>query len=290
MELRVGVPPNPWNQEVWAAAAKRVDVPATAPGPLKSEVPAQEWIGKEVAIAVRSIGPKGKTSDWSIVRNLPVEPPLATPQDLKVQNQPQGIAISWRGSAAKYVLYRAVGNEPPALLGDTDHQEWLDSSIEFGTRYRYYVQAVAGELRQSDVAGPREITPQDDFAPAVPSGLTVDLGTNTVELSWERNTEPTFQGYNVYRSADGGPFEKIAPLITAPTYSDRAVQTEGRKKYRYAVSSIGMKHGKESDRSAAAESQRRCNDSAATAPPLNSTTPAATLTFKGMYLARHGNL
>jgi hypothetical protein len=250
VELRVGVPPNPWNQDVWAASAKRIDVPATEPGPLKSEVAAQEWIGKDVAIAVRATGPKGKTSDWSIVRNLSIQPPLATPQNLQAKNLPQGISITWRGSAAKYLLFRAVGDESPALLGDTEHQEYLDAPIEFGTRYRYYVQAVAGELQQSEVAGPQEITPEDDFSPAVPAGLTADLGTNAVELSWERNTEPRFQGYNVYRSTDGGPFEKIAPLITAPTYSDRTVQAG--KKYQYVVSSVGV-NGKESDRSAPVE-------------------------------------
>ncbi len=246
VELRVGVAPNPWNQDLWAAGAKRYDVPATGPGPLKSEIPAQEWIGKTVTVAVHATGPKGKTSDWSIVRNLPVQAPLATPADLKIQNQPQGVGITWHASAPKFVLFRAVGEEPPALLGDTEKQEWLDATIEFGTRYRYYVLAVAGELQQSDVAGPLEITPQDDFPPTVPAGLTAELGTNAVELSWERNTEPRFQGYNVYRSTDGGPFELIAPSITAPTYSDRAVQAG--KKYGYAVSSVGV-NSKESARS-----------------------------------------
>lgn len=247
VELRVGVAPNPWNQNVWAAGAKRYDVPATGPGPLKSEVPAREWIGKTVIIAVRATGPKGKTSDWSIVRNLPIDPPLATPSDLKVQNSPEGVSITWHGPAPKYVLFRAVGDEPPALLGDTDKQEWLDSTTEFGTRYQYYVQAAAGELQQSDVAGPQEITPVDEFPPSVPAGLTAELGTNTVELSWERNTDPRFQGYNIYRSTDGGPFEKIAPLIAAPTYSDHAVQVG--KRYRYTVTAVGV-NGKESAQSA----------------------------------------
>ncbi len=184
------------------------------------------------------------------MRNLPVDPPLATPSDLKVQNQPQGVSITWHGSAPKYVLFRAVGDEPPALLGDTDKQEWVDSTAEFGTRYQYYVQAAAGELQQSDVAGPQEITPVDEFPPSVPAGLTAELGTSSVELSWERNTDPRFQGYNVYRSTDAGPFEKIAPLITAPTYSDHAVQSG--KRYRYAVTAVGV-NGKESAQSAPSE-------------------------------------
>ena len=36
------------------------------------------------------------------------------------------------------------------------------------------------------------------------------MGTSTIELSWERNTEARFQGYNVYRAVGGGAFERIA--------------------------------------------------------------------------------
>ncbi len=154
VDLRVGTPPNPWNQDTWAAGAKRVDVPATGPGVLKAEVPAREFVGKDVIVAVRATGPKGKTTDWSILRNISVQTPLPPPGGTKIQNTPQGISISWQGTAPKYVLFRAVGDEPPSLLGDTDKKEWLDTTTEFGTRYQYYVQGLIGELQQSDVAGP----------------------------------------------------------------------------------------------------------------------------------------
>ena len=90
----------------------------------------------------------------------------------------------------------------------------------------------------------------DIFPPAVPAGLTAVSSTNTIELAWERNTEPDFKGYNVYRSAEGGPLEKIASLIEAPTYSDR--QIEPAKKYRYTVSAVDLT-GNESQRSEVAE-------------------------------------
>jgi hypothetical protein len=250
VDLRVGVAPNPWNADVWAAGAKQFDVSATGPGMLKKEIPAREWIGKDVTIMVRATGPKGKTSDWSNPRTLPIQPPLETPSDLKAENTPQGIAITWRGGGPQYHIFRSVADAPPELLADAARTVWLDSPVEYGTRYIYYVQAFTGELQQSDVAGPAEVTPEDIFPPSAPSGLTAELGTNTVELSWERNTDPRFQGYNVYRSTEGGPFVKIASAITPPTYSDHDVQAG--KKYQYAISAVAT-NGKESDRSAVFE-------------------------------------
>ena len=51
----------------------------------------------------------------------------------------------------------------------------------------------------------------------------------------------------MYRSVESGAPEKIAPLITAPTFSDH--QIESGKKYRYTVSAVGV-NGRESTPSA----------------------------------------
>ena len=80
--------------------------------------------------------------------------------------------------------------------------------------------------------------------------MTATPGVNAIELAWDRNTESDFKGYNVFRSVEGGPFEKIASLIEAPTYSDH--QVEVGKKYRYAVSAVDLT-GNESQRSALQE-------------------------------------
>jgi len=45
---------------------------------------------------------------------------------------------------------------------------------------------------------------------------------------------------------EAGPFEKLAALIEAPTYTDR--QVEAGKKYRYAISAVDLT-GNESERS-----------------------------------------
>jgi fibronectin type 3 domain-containing protein len=104
-----------------------------------------------------------------------------------------------------------------------------------------------GEQHLSEAAASEVYTPRDTFVPTVPTGLTGAQGASTVELSWDRNTDERFQGYNVYRSVGGAPPEKIASLITAPVYTDTKVETG--KTYRYTVSGVGM-NGIESPQSA----------------------------------------
>jgi len=250
VDLYIAPKIEPWNQDAWAAQAKHFTVEANGPGPLNRDVPATEWIGKSVVIAVRATGPKGKTSDWSNLVELPVSAPLAAPANLRAENEPSAILLTWQSPAKRYRIFRTSTDAQPELLGESDRPEYRDTEIEYGTKYTYYVQATEGELQQSEIAGPVQIVAEDKFAPSTPSGLAAELGTNSVELSWERNTEPRFQGYNVYRAVDGGGFEKIASIITAPSYTDRQVQSG--KKYRYQVSAVGA-NGLESAKSAVVE-------------------------------------
>jgi fibronectin type 3 domain-containing protein len=135
-------------------------------------------------------------------------------------------------------------------LADTDKPEYLDASAQFGMRYQYMVLAFADEKddKQQSLVSDPAATPTliDTFAPEVPAGITAAAGVNTIELEWERNTEADFKGYNIFRSVDGAPFEKVASLIEAPTYSDTNVQPG--KTYRYSISSVDLV-GNESARS-----------------------------------------
>jgi fibronectin type 3 domain-containing protein len=160
-----------------------------------------------------------------------------------------GVRVTWSTTAPHYRIFRAVGDAAPeSLPGDVDKAEYLDASAQFGTSYRYYVMALAGETQRSEVSAPSApITPVDKFPPDVPASPTAVAGPNSVELAWQGNTEADFRGYNVFRSVNGGPFEKIASLIEVPVYSDASV--EAGKMYRYAVSAVDLA-GNESDRSA----------------------------------------
>ena len=179
-----------------------------------------------------------------------VIPPLARPADVKAAAVSEGVRVTWQGPAGQYKVFRrAEGDADFAPAATIDGGEWVDSSTEYGKRYVYVVQLVqktgAGEA-QSDLSEPAEVTPIDQFAPAVPAGLNAIAAVDHIELVWERNTEADMAGYRLYRAAAGGPLEKIAEIAEAPSYSDRKV--EPGKQYRYTVSAFD-RSGNESKQS-----------------------------------------
>ena len=236
------------------ADSKRVMLPIAKPGPVTGQVPAQTpaqtWIGKTVILAVRATGPKGKASEWSNPVSLVVIQPLATPSKPKLQSVQRGVELTWTGTGPRYRIFRAEGDGQPQQLADSEGARYVDETTVFGTRYRYLVQAIAAENQWSLVSEAAEITPMDMFPPAVPEGLSAVSLPQYIELSWTRNTEPDFRGYNIFRSVDNEPFTIYASLVELPTFSDSKIQAG--KKYRYTVSAVDLT-GNESARSAPAE-------------------------------------
>jgi len=224
------------------------------PGQFTKEIPVDEWVKKDVVISIRAIGPKGKPAQWATPKLLGILPPLPKPTALAADNVEQGVKLSWKGSAPKYRIFRGIAEATPERLADTDRPEFVDETTEYDKPYHYLVQAVTDDLHASEVTAPVSITPADKFAPAVPGALTAILGVNTIELAWTRNTEKDFKGYNVYRSTDGGAFEKIAAGVPAPTFSDNKI--EAGKKYRYEVTAVDLK-GNESPHSTPADASNQ---------------------------------
>lgn len=232
---------------------KVMPIPPCDPGPVEFKFPVEDWAGKSVALSVHATGPKGKTSDWSNVFVLSATAPLATPTRLQALATMQGVRLSWAGDSPHYRVFRSAGSNPgspPANLADTDMPDYLDATAEFGMPYSYYVQGFSGELHQSEVSMTMDITPKDTFPPAVPQGLSAVASSDAIELSWERNTESDFAGYNIFRSANGGAFTRMAEKIPTPTFSDRMVMKG--VKYDYAVSAVD-ETGNESPRSLTAD-------------------------------------
>ncbi len=239
----------------WFHTATHYSVPAPpgssalVPGPYEYPIPAQAFVGKDIVLYVRSTGPKGRQSLWSLPAVLNVTAPIPQPTDVMAESRKDGVRLSWKGSGPKYRLLRSTGTAMPEPVGESDKPEYLDDSAQFGTTYQYLVLAFADDKHQSAISDPLKtpITPEDKFPPDVPSGVTANAGVSAIELLWELNTEADFKGYNVFRSVDNAPFVKIASLITAATYNDADVQPG--KAYRYQVSAVDLLDN-ESDRSA----------------------------------------
>ncbi len=254
LDLRIGTAEPPFNQEVWAARATPVPAGPVDNGVARYEIPAAAWTGKEATLAVRVLSARGKTIGWSNFVNLPVVAPPERPAEVRAEATAEGVRLTWRARGDSFRIYRRTGSDGFAPVANVPQPSWTDSGAEFGKHYVYQVQTIVklpnNTEAESDVSEEAGITPEDRFPPAVPAGLNAATAPNSIELSWEGDTEPDLAGYRVYRSTGAGPFEKIGEMVTIPSYSDRAV--EHGKTYRYAVSAID-KTGNESARSGPVE-------------------------------------
>jgi len=237
MDLRIG--PNPtsgFNLAQWVAVAKRINTAPSQAGAVHQEIPAQEFIGKEILAVVRVGNTKGRMSEWSNVVAVNIETPLAKPSNFQAKSAPEGVLLNWNApNENSFRIFRkAVQEKEPSLLVNTDKPEYVDTSTEYGKPYEYYVQGIH-EKTESDATGPVSITPKDIFPPAVPAGLTASAGLGAIELAWERNVEPDFKQYRVYRSEDNGPLIQIADGLEGPSYSDRKIEQGKHYKYRVAA-------------------------------------------------------
>ncbi|HSV94027.1 MAG TPA: hypothetical protein VLH81_13165 [Desulfobacterales bacterium] len=231
------------------AGSEALDTTGMKPGPVRLEVAADRWQGKDVPFRVRLVGRKGRDNGWSEPVVLRVVAPLATPSGLKAEAVPSGVKLTWDGSAD--VSYRVRRNGE--IVTTATGREWVDSAARFGEKYEYSLQAavVSGPVRaESEISPAVAITPEDRFPPAVPKGLTSMVASSSIELAWEPCGESDLGGYSVYRASGGQEFRRVAERVAAPSYSDRDVKPSVI--YRYTVSSVDLS-GNESERSAPVE-------------------------------------
>ena len=235
--------------------AKNVSGGSIRDGVAHYEIPAGEWVGKQVTIGVRVAGVNGKESIWSDFDKLDVVAPPETPGSPAAQNASSGVRLTWTGPGGVFRVWRREGDTKDfGLAATVERSEWTDTGAAQGKPVAYYIERIvklSGEREAaSDASETVIITPKDTFPPAAPSGLRAAAAPSSLELSWERNAEADIAGYRVYRAAPGGDLEKIADVAQAPAYSDRNV--ENGKTYRYAVSAVDQA-GNEGPRSAVTE-------------------------------------
>jgi fibronectin type 3 domain-containing protein len=251
IELRIGPAGQPFDPASWEAGAKIfTDIPADQ-STVKYDLPAAEWIGKDVVIAVRVFGSNGRTAGLSNLVTLSVVPPLAVPEHLQAADVREGVRLTWQGEAPHYRIYRRVGEEPKAqAIGETERAEYNDTATDYGTPYHYFVEGfrAGGDIHLlSDLPAEVTITTRDTYAPPVPAGVVAVPSVGSIELMWDRSTASDLAGYRVYRAQGNGQFEKLADTREAPSYSDHAV--ESGKTYRYVITAFD-KVGNESEKSA----------------------------------------
>ena len=248
VDMRIGVSAPQFNQQQWLEHSERLPV---RKNPTEFEVSTADFVGKDVVVAVRLLNDRGKAAGWSNFVALQVTAPVPRPEKLAAQATAQGVQLTWSGDVAPlYRVYRKGDIGDFAPLGDTPRSPYIDTTAEFLKTYTYFVQGVkktGDTATESEVSDNVVITPQDIFPPAGPANVKAIIGSKSVELSWDRNTESDFAGYRIFRALNDGPFELLADKVPGASYSDRAIKP-GR--YRYAVSAFDLL-GNESVRSPA---------------------------------------
>lgn len=255
LDLRIGTAGDPFDVGKWAAQAKTIPQGPEKAGLVRYEIPVAEWINKEAILAVRVISDRGKEAGWSPFVVLPVVAPPEQPAAVTPTATAEGIRLTWRANGKTFRVFRKTPDAAAfALVATVQQAQWIDPATEFGKPYTYVVQTIAdlgnNKEAQSNLSEEVSLRPVDTFAPAVPSGLTPSAAANSIELVWERNTEPDLAGYRIYRAVGAGALEKVADVSQIPSYSDHNV--EHGKSYRYAISSVDQA-GNESARGPAVE-------------------------------------
>jgi len=189
IDLRIGPAVTPFDFAPWAAKAKQypVELPPPnnpddpQPAPISLQLPAAEWQGQDVVVAVRTAVKHDRYSSWSNRVALhvipPLEPPVATAEPTA-----QGITLHWaaqRGGLSYRIYRQSVADKQPVEVGTSDQPKFVDTSAQADIDYRYTV--VATEQKAESV--PSAVVPAklvDTFAPSVPAGVTALAGPDSV--------------------------------------------------------------------------------------------------------------
>lgn len=252
LDVRVGPGEEHFDEQTWAASARKLAGGTTKDGVFQYETNVTAWADREVTVGARAIGNNGKPSTWSFA-TVPIVQSPQPPGNVKAENTAAGVRLEWNGLGSAFRIYRKTGEGEFLQIADAEKSPWTDNTSQFGQKYEYELQTLVklpdNHEATSEFSPPVTIAPVDIFPPATPSGLQVTTAPNSFELSWNGDTEPDLASYRVYRSVAGGPFEKVAD-VQLPAFSDKEVQKG--KDYRYEVSAVD-RLGNESPRSQSAE-------------------------------------
>jgi hypothetical protein len=225
-------------------------------------LPEEKDFGREtLTFALRVRDGKRRTSQFSGPISLELLRPPRPPQKLQAAVFEDHIQIIWEkpeeageesAEPKGYNVYRSDAENLVARLNSAlvKKLEYLDKNFTFGQTYSYLVRTVLESKPplESEDSAPLEITPEDTFPPARPSGLTAIAGSGLIALSWEAGRESDLAGYRVWRRiADRGEFVPIASL-TAAESSFQDAEVEKNKRYEYAITALDIA-GNESPKS-----------------------------------------
>ena len=241
------------------ASIKEEETPASEDSPEEEAVRFQytyeltlnDFQARSLVFGLRMKTKRKKVSEFSALRKIAPRILSLPPRAVKAQVFQDRIEVSWTpaekniddSSPARYVgfnVYRAEGDAPPRRLNvkPVKNQKYEDKDFLIGKTYKYFIRASATETSpdmESDDSEIMEVTTEDTFPPAAPSGLISIVAGEFISLTWDENREEDLAGYRVWRKTEGeSEFKPLTPEpIRANAFNDTSVETN--KRYYYAV-------------------------------------------------------
>lgn len=197
-------------------------------------------------LALYAVNADGRGAGWSNLAPVTLTPVAPPPTLLTATPTPDGIDLRWQlprnATAFEAIdLYRQLDVEAPVRLATLPPTSvsFTDSTTAWNQHYRYWLRSAAGTgptRVESLNSNSLEVTPADVFPPPVPTGLQVVAGVNGVDLSWNPVSARNLAGYNVYRRAAGGLWQKRnVALLPTPVFHDPEPPAPGSE---FAVTSV----------------------------------------------------
>lgn len=211
--------------------------------------------------AVSSYNLKGREAKPSPDAKIVFDELPATPQSLKADAERDGVRLTWSAPSGQvknvaYRIYRGPSSDLEAMKpvggsGNSDNT-FVDRTVERSNSYFYSVRSARMNQGVSIESDPSNVV--NIIVPTVTWGAPENVNTAStrdgVRIYWNPvKIENDETRYSIYRSEQGGIFEKINPEpIRNAWFVDERVIT-GRS-YRYAVTAFPKdKPGEESNRS-----------------------------------------
>lgn len=159
--------------------------------------------------------------------------------------------IHYEYTAVGFNIYRKEEKEKEfirvnkvLLLWQEDNTFWLDSNVENGKKYQYYITAVDMIGKESAPSNYTQlIQPKDMTPPFIPEGVVTKGEKNKIVIIWKMNLDLDLKGYNIYRGErlQGEEFKKLnEELIPGDfSYYEDTEITPG-KTYFYRISAVDI--------------------------------------------------